>query len=79
MSDGWTREYIVEVRHAELIAGSPFSNPFREEIVRCRDCRWAKLDQSDHEYRGEYRCNMWIADMGADEFCSRGRRKEADA
>lgn len=26
-----------------------------EEIVRCMDCRWAKPDHSDHEYRDEYR------------------------
>ena len=46
------------------------------EIVRCRDCFWAKPDQSDHDYRGEYRCNMWIADVSADGYCWRGRRKE---
>lgn len=48
----------------------------REEIVRCRDCCWAKPDQSDHDYRGEYRCNMWIADVSADGYCWRGMRKE---
>ena len=47
-----------------------------EEIVRCRDCRWAKPDHSDHEYRGEYRCNMWIADVDAYGFCFRAIRKE---
>ena len=47
-----------------------------QPIVRCRDCRWAKPDQSDHEYREYYRCNMWIADVGANEFCFRGMRKE---
>ena len=47
-----------------------------ERIVRCRDCHWAKPDQSDHDYRGEYRCNMWIADVSADGYCWRGMRKE---
>lgn len=47
-----------------------------EEIVRCRDCRWAKPDHSDHEHRGEYRCNMWIADVVAYGFCFRAWRKE---
>ena len=46
-----------------------------EEIVRCRDCVWAKPDQSDHEFR-ELRCNMWIADVSADGFCSRGKREQ---
>ena len=46
-----------------------------EEIVRCRDCHWAKPEQSDHEYRAEYRCNMWIADVEADGFCFRGRKR----
>lgn len=45
-----------------------------EEIVRCKDCVWANPDQSDHEFR-EIRCNMWIADVSADGFCSRGKRK----
>ena len=48
----------------------------RGGIVRCVDCRWAKLDHSDHEYRDEYRCNMWITDVSADGYCWRGRRKE---
>ena len=47
------------------------------EIVRCRDCRWAKPDHSDHEYRGEYRCNMWIADVDGSGFCFRAWRKES--
>lgn len=52
-----------------------FGYRLAEEIVRCRDCVWAKPDQSDHEFR-ELRCNMWIADVSADGFCSRGKRRE---
>lgn len=45
----------------------------REEIVRCRDCRWrVKLDYSDHEYC----CVIWLADASADGYCWRGMRKE---
>lgn len=47
------------------------------KVVRCRDCRWAKPDQSDHEYREYYHCDMWIADVGANGFCFRGLRKRS--
>lgn len=46
-----------------------------EEIVRCSDCVWSKPDQSDHEHR-ELHCNMWIADVSAEGFCSRGKRND---
>lgn len=79
-------EYIVELDSKHSIAlkiafveemrGGDF---VREEIVRCRDCRWTKHDQSDNDYRREYRCNMWIADVSADGYCWRGMRKDVDA
>lgn len=46
----------------------------REEIVRCKDCVWAP----EREYGEYYRCNMWIADVGANGFCSRGIRKRTE-
>lgn len=42
-------------------------------LVRCRDCLWSKPEQSDHEYRAERHCNMWISDVSADGFCFRGK------
>lgn len=69
-------EYIYDTAKAKTL---PTQGVTGERIVRCRNCIWAKQDQSDHENRGEYyRCNMWIADVGANGFCSRGlERKEA--
>lgn len=67
-------EYILDlaedspIEHYAIDTGA-------ESIVRCRDCVWAKPDQSDHEFR-ELRCNMWIADVSADGFCSRGKREQ---
>lgn len=74
------REYIIHVEDAKtLYKYTDFPFPYdaylKEEIVRCRDCVWAKPDQSDHEFR-ELRCNMWIADVSADGFCSRGKREQ---
>lgn len=77
-------EYIVEVddKVAEVFVKrfdwetvTLFGHHLVGEIVRCRDCVWAKPDQSDHEFR-ELRCNMWIADVSADGFCSRGKREQ---
>ena len=71
MSDGWTREYVVEVKHAELIAGSPFSHPFREEIVRCRDCTYLIAHGTG--------CSYWdFCDVyDTNGFCAWGVRRDA--
>lgn len=45
------------------------------EVVRCGECRWALPEQSEHDYRAEYYCGMWRADVGADGYCMRGRRR----
>ena len=72
MTDGWTREYVVEVRHAELISGSPFSHPFREEIVRCRDCTWFHWDDS-----GRWCAQSLVRRSDPDGFCAWAERRDA--
>ena len=72
MSEHETHEVIVSIC-------GPVPDWCRCEIVRCRDCRWAKPDHSDHEYRGEYKCNMWIADVDAYGFCFRAIRREGES
>lgn len=75
MIDGWTREYVVEVRHAELIAGSPFSHPFREEIVRCRDCYYYEPDgEPSAVYPDSHWCDRMMHYLEPDGFCKWGRR-----
>lgn len=43
-----------------------------EEIVRCRDCKWLRVDMSDHEYRSGYWCGMGRFDPKLDGFCAWG-------
>lgn len=49
-----------------------------EEIVRCRDCKYASIDQSDHDYREPLWCGFHRMDVKPDDFCAWGCRKEAD-
>lgn len=76
-------EYITKCNEAVGVSGKALIVPdyidTSKEIVRCRDCLWSKPEQSDHEYRAERYCNMWIADVSADGFCFRGRRRNVDA
>lgn len=74
MTDGWIREYVVEVRHAELIVGSPFSHPFREEIVRCRDCKHGYKDVCERPIwdDGEWAC----IPIEPDGFCAWAVRRD---
>ena len=71
-------EYIINVEQGDYELFSNIANMYGEvrsiggEIVRCKDCVWAKRDQSDYECR----CNMWITDVSADGYCYRGMRKE---
>lgn len=48
----------------------------REQIVRCRDCKWLRVDMSDHEYRSGYWCGMGRFDPKLDGFCAWGERRE---
>ena len=49
-----------------------------ERIVRCRDCKYAAVDHSDHEYRDPLFCMLHDTDVRPENFCSWGviRRKE---
>lgn len=47
-----------------------------EEIVRCRDCKHATIDQSDHEYREPLWCGLFHMDVSLDGFCACGKRRE---
>lgn len=40
-------------------------------VVRCRDCKHWKFDHTCREH-------SLVSPMGAEEFCSRGERKEGD-
>ena len=51
----------------------------RERIVRCRDCKRFKLDDSDHDHRGRWWCKRWGTDaVNPNGFCAWGCRKETD-
>ncbi|MBQ9002678.1 MAG: hypothetical protein IJ087_12575 [Eggerthellaceae bacterium] len=47
-----------------------------ERIVRCRDCKWLRVDMSDHEYRSGYWCDMGRFDPKPDGFYAWGERRE---
>ena len=44
-----------------------------EGIVRCKDCKHATFDQSDHEYR-ELLCGLFNIDVSLDGFCAWGKK-----
>lgn len=41
-----------------------------ERIIRCRDCKYACIDQSDHEFREPLQCRLHRMDVKLDDFCS---------
>lgn len=65
MSD---REYIISMYCADRGIKC-------EEVVRCRDCKYASIDQSDHDYREPLWCGFHMMDVKQDGFCAWGRRK----
>lgn len=46
-----------------------------EEIVRCRDCKRATIDQGDHDYREPLWCSLHRMDVPPDGFCAWGERR----
>lgn len=46
-----------------------------QEIVRCKDCRRATIDQSDHDYREPLWCELFRTDVKLDGFCAWGSRR----
>lgn len=51
---------------------------FREEVIRCRDCKWFGPDRSDHEYRSTWWCDLWSNDrVNPDGFCSWAERRKS--
>lgn len=49
----------------------------REEVVRCRDCKWFGLDQGDHDFHERYKCSFWHTDLAwPDGFCAWGERRD---
>lgn len=46
-----------------------------ERIVRCCDCKYAEIDQSDHEYREPLWCDFHCMDVKPGNFCSWGKRR----
>jgi hypothetical protein len=53
--------------------------PVRECIVRCRDCKRFKLDDSDHDHRGRWWCKRWGTDaVNPNGFCAWGERRGSE-
>ena len=46
---------------------------YREHIVRCRDCKNYDGGEVEHEYE---RCRHHWSEVGEDDFCSFGERKD---
>lgn len=47
------------------------------EVVRCKDCKHATIDQSDHEYREPLWFGLFNIDVSLDGFCAWGKRRDA--
>lgn len=54
----------------DVINGLPSAQP---EIIRCKDCKWWRRD-SDHTCKE----HSLVSPMLANDFCSRGERKDDD-
>ena len=54
---------------ADLVNDAPTIDAV--EVVRCKDCKYWRNDHTCHEH-------SLVSPMGANEFCSRGERGEAD-
>ena len=48
---------------------------YDEEIVRCEDCKYVSIDQSDHDDREPLWCGFHRMDVKHDGFCAWGKRK----
>lgn len=66
--DDWFFDYLHE--NYTHFFGCPI-----EEIVRCRDCKYATADQSDHDFRELLWCNFHRMDVKPDGFCAWGERR----
>ena len=65
--DGTLREVADPPTRADLV-----------QVVRCRDCKRFRLDNSDHDYRSGWWCHRWNTDMvKPDGFCAWGERRDA--
>ena len=66
------KEYIFEIYDETTVAGGHPSK-MKEELVRCKDCKWSILDKVN----GALSC--WTG-RGVDDndYCSRGERGERE-
>lgn len=60
-----------------LIALSKIPSADVVPVVRCKDCKYGKIDDSDfpNQYLCEYRGSDW---NNGDHYCSEGERKDND-
>ena len=68
-------EHIIEVEYDTF--NGTYTQKRREEIVRCRDCKWFGEDKSDHEYRSGWWCDRLDFDTIEYGFCHLGERRDA--
>lgn len=79
-------EFIVMVHYPDEVYCSPYSNPFRGEVVRCRDCnhstnRWSAYHGEEVTY-----CERFVhlsgynqsAYVEPDGFCAWGVKGDSD-
>jgi hypothetical protein len=66
-------EYITEFFGSS--SGGSYTER-REEIVRCRDCKYFAVKSSDHEFRSDWFCKLFRHGCAEpDGFCKWGERK----
>lgn len=64
--DGTLREVADPPERVDLV-----------QVVRCRDCKWFRLEQSGHLFRSRWWCKWWNTDIARpDTFCAWGRRAD---
>ena len=77
------KDYIVSTRLVKENWADGFGTKYTyflkfDEIVRCKDCKYAAADQNDHDFREPLRCGFHCMDVKPDRFCAWGERKDND-
>ena len=77
-SDGFVRvnmtypqDFIIELarRAEENICEEVLTRLGYVKVVRCRECKQADIDQTEHEYREPLRCCLFHMNVKPDNFC----------
>ena len=67
----YQQDFIIELarRAEENICEEVLARLGYVRVVRCRECKQADIDQTEHEYREPLRCCLFHMNVKPDNFC----------